>query len=248
MAGGWLGEPVELVPCETIDVAVPATSEIVLEGELIPGERRMEGPFGEVHGYYQGVAQQAIYHLKAVSFRRDAIYVTALSGPPTTDNHVLGQIAREALVYDRIRQICPTIRDVCATSGGANLHLAISIKPTFPTQARDVMLAALTTERIRPKLVTVVDEDIDVRDPEKVEWAIATRMQADRDVIIIPRQRGAFLDPSTPASGVSAIMAIDATRPYGQDFAEVADVPGADSFVIPGWTDGPGGRVLSSTR
>ncbi len=74
------------------------------------------------------------------------------------------------------------------------------------------MLAALTTERIRPKLVTVVDEDIDVRDPEK--------------------------------SGVSAIMAIDATRPYGQDFAEVADVPGADSFVIPGWTDGPGDRVL----
>lgn len=99
------------------------------------------------------------------------------------------------------------------------------------------MLAALTTERIRPKLVTVVDDDIDVRNPEQVEWAVATRVQPDRDVLIIPRQRGAFLDPSTPAAGMSAIMAIDATRPYGQDFAEVADVPRADTFVIPGWTN-----------
>lgn len=237
VAGGWLEAPIELVSCETIDVAVPATSELVLEGELIPGERRQEGPFGEVNGYYQAITQQPIFRLKAITSRRDPIYVTALTGPPATDNHFLGQIPREAIVYDRIRQICPTIRDVCATVGGTNLHLVISIKPTFATQARDVMLAALTTERIRPKLVTVVDDDIDVRNPEQVEWAVATRVQPDRDVLIIPRQRGAFLDPSTPAAGMSAIMAIDATRPYGQDFAEVADVPRADTFVIPGWTN-----------
>lgn len=238
VAGGWMGEPVELVPCETIDVAVPATSEIVLEGELIVGERRLEGPFGEVHGYYHAITQQPLFQLKAITHRRNPIYATALTGPPTTDNHVLGAFAREAIIYDRIRQICPTVQDVCATRGGSNLHVAISIRATFATQARDVMLAALTVERIRPKLVVVVDEDINVRNPEQVEWAIATRMQADRDVLIIPRQRGAFLDPSTPGVGVGAVMAIDATRPYGQDFPEVAQVPGADEFVIPGWTDG----------
>jgi UbiD family decarboxylase len=243
VAGGWMGEPIEVVRCETIDVAVPATSEIVLEGELVAGERRLEGPFGEVHGYYHAVTQQPVFRLKAITHRRDPLYLMGLTGPPTTDNHVLGAFAREAILYDRIRQICPTVRDVCATKGGANLHIAISLRPTFATQARDVMLAALTTERIRPKLVVVVDEDIDVRNPDQVEWAIATRAQADQDVLIIPRQRGAFLDPSTPGVGISAIMAIDATRPYGQDFADVAKVPGAAEFEIPGWTDSHGSSL-----
>ncbi len=147
------------------------------------------------------------------------------------------QVPREAMLYDRIRQICPTVRDVCLTKGGVGLHAVISIRPTFVAQARDVMLAAFTTEKIRLKLVVVVDDDIDVRNPEQVEWTMATRFQADRDLVVIPRQIGASLDPSTPAPRVGAIMGIDATRPYGENFAEVAQVPGADSFVIPGWTD-----------
>jgi UbiD family decarboxylase len=96
---------------------------------------------------------------------------------------------------------------------------------------------AFNTEGIRPKLVIVVDDDIDVRNPEEVEWAIATRFEADQDVVIMPRQFAMALDPSTPELRVGAIMGMDATRPYGKDFAEVADVPESDSFVIPGWTD-----------
>ena len=237
VAGGWMGEPVELVRCETIDVMVPATSEIVIEGELIPGERRLEGPFGEYPGYYHGTTHQPVFKLKAITHRRNPIYVTALTGPPTTDNHILTQVVKEAIVYDRIRQICPTVGDVCVTNGGVGMHVVISIRPTFATQARDVMMTALCSERIRPKLVVVVDDDIDVRNPEQVEWAIATRFQADRDVVVIPRMVGRPLDPSTPAPRVGTVMGLDATRPYGQDFAEVADVPGAESFEIPGWTD-----------
>ena len=120
------------------------------------------------------------------------------------------------------------------------MHVAISIRPTFVTQARDVMLAAFTTERIRPKLVVVVDDDIDVRNPEQVEWALATRFQADRDLVILPHQRGFFLDPSPPAVGESTIMGIDATRPFGKDFPDVAEVPGAEDFVIPGWNPAGG--------
>lgn len=237
VAGGWMGEPVEVVKCETIDVEVPATSEIVIEGELIPGERRTEGPFGEFPGYYQGITQQPIFKLKAITHRRSPIYVTALTGPPTTDNHVMKEVINEAILYDRIRQICPTVRDVCMTKGGINLHVVVSIRPTFISQARDVMLACFSTERIRPKLVVVVDDDIDPRDPVMVEWATATRFQADRDLIVLPRQVGAPLDPSTPAPRLGAIMGIDATRPFGQEFPDVADVPGAADFVIPGWSD-----------
>jgi 2,5-furandicarboxylate decarboxylase 1 len=238
VAGGWMGRPVDVVKCETVDVYVPATSEIVLEGELIPGERRTEGPFGEFPGYYQAVTQQAVFKLKAITHRRNPIYVTALTGPPTTDNHVMKEVILEAILYDRVRQICPTVRDVCVTKGGVNLHVVVSMKPTFVSQARDVMLASFSTERIRPKLVVVVDEDIDPRDPVMVEWAMATRFQADQDLVVLPRQVGAPLDPSTPGVRLGAIMGIDATRPYGREFPEVAVVPGADDFVIPGWTDG----------
>jgi 2,5-furandicarboxylate decarboxylase 1 len=236
LAGGWMGEPVDVVPCETINLHVPATSEIVFEGELRPGDRRLEGPFGEFPGYYQGVTQQAVFHLKAITHRKNPIYLAVLTGTPNTDNHVMVEVPREAVLYERIRQICPTIRDVCVTKGGIGLHIVISMRPTYVSHARDVMLAALTTERIRPKLVVVVDDDIDVRNPEKVEWAIATRFQADRDLIVLPRQVGAALDPSTRAPRVGAIMGIDAARPFGQEFAEVAEVPGADAFEIPGWT------------
>ena len=232
-----MGRPVDVVKCETIDVYVPATSEIVIEGVLLPGVRRTEGPFGEFPGYYQAVTQQPVFKLKAITHRRDPIYVTALTGPPTTDNHVMREIVLEAMLYDRLRQICPTIRDVCVTKGGVNLHVVVSIKPTFISQARDIMLACFSTERIRPKLVVVVDDDIDPRDPVMVEWAIATRFQADQDLVVIPRQVGAPLDPSTPDVRLGAIMGIDATRPFGKGFPEVATVPGAADFEIPGWTD-----------
>ena len=123
-----MGQPVDVVKCETIDVHVPATSEIVIEGELLPGVRRTEGPFGEFPGYYQAVTEQPVFKLKAITHRRDPIYVTALTGPPTTDNHVMREIVLEAMLYDRLRQICPTIRDVCVTKGGVNLHVVVSIK------------------------------------------------------------------------------------------------------------------------
>jgi 4-hydroxy-3-polyprenylbenzoate decarboxylase/2,5-furandicarboxylate decarboxylase 1 len=236
VAGGWMGEPVDVIRCETIGVEVPATSEIVLEGEMIPGERREEGPFGEVFGYYGSKGPRPVFRLKAITHRRDPIYLAGLTGRPNTDNHVLRQIPLEALLWERLREICPTLRDVTVTRAGAGLHVVVSIKPTYVSQARDVMLCAMTTERIRPKLVTMVDEDIDPRDPQQVEWASVFRVQADRDVVIIPRAVGHVLDPSTGGSRQGAVMGIDATVPFGEDYGEVTGVPGAETFEIPGWT------------
>jgi len=241
VAGGWLGEPVELGKCETSDVLVPATSEIVLEGELMADERRMEGPFGEYPGFYSPPKERPVFRLKAITHRRNPIYLAGLTGKPTTDNHVMKQIPHEALLFNRIRQICPTVRDVHVTDAGGGYHVVVSIKPMFATQARDVMLAAFTTERIRPKLVIVVDNDIDVRNPEDVEWAMAFRFQADRDTVILPRMVGQHLDPSTPAPATGAVMGIDATVPFGEDYGDITEVPGAEEFEIPGWTD----RALS---
>jgi UbiD family decarboxylase len=111
--------------------------------------------------------------------------------------------------------------------------MVVSIRPTFAAQSRDVMLAALTVERIRPKLVVVVDDDIDPRNPAEVEWALAYRVQADRDVVILDRVRGVPLDPSSPEPGMGAVMAIDATRPFGKPFWPTTSVPGVDSFPLP---------------
>ena len=108
VAGAWMGRPVDVVKCETSDVHVPATSEIVIEGVLLPGVRRTEGPFGEFPGYYQAVTQQPVFKLKAITHRRDPIYVTALTGPPTTDNHVM---ATKALLSSNPKPSEEEVRD-----------------------------------------------------------------------------------------------------------------------------------------
>jgi 4-hydroxy-3-polyprenylbenzoate decarboxylase/2,5-furandicarboxylate decarboxylase 1 len=235
IAGGWMGEPVRMVRCVTIDVEVPATSEIVLEGELLPGERRREGPFGEVTGFYSPPSEQPVFRLKAMTHRRDPIYLTGLTGEPSTDNHVMRQGIHEPLLFGRLRDICHTIHDVCLTRATGGAHVVISMTPQYKTQARDVMMAALLGGKYRPKVVIVVDEDVDPRDPAQVEWATAYRVQPDRDVVIVPRMRGVGLDPSVPEPGVGAVMGIDATK--GASNWERTAVPGAETFEIPGWTD-----------
>lgn len=237
IAGGWMGTPVEMVRCKTIDVAVPASSEIVLEGEMLAGERRLEGPFGEFPGYYQDAKPHPVFRLRAITHRRDPVYFAGLTGEPSTDNHALKQAIYEAVIHRRLRQICPTLRDVCLTTATGGAHLVVSLKPTFAAQSRDVLLAALVAERVRPKMVIVVDDDIDPRDPAQVEWAVAYRTQADRDFVILPRQRGFALDPSSPEPWLGAIVGIDATKPFGKPFPRTTRVPGAEHFVIPGWTD-----------
>ena len=240
LAGGLLGEPVELVKCVSIDAEVPATSEIVLEGELVPGERRDEGPFGEFTGFYSFGGQQPIWRLKAITHRRDPIYLAGLTGMPVTDNHVMRQVNWEPVVYEKLKTIYPTIRDVCMTDGGANtLHLVVSIKPLFKGQVRDLILTAMQVDKLRPKLVTVVDEDVDPRNPLQVEWAMAMFVQADRDLIVISDTMGNALDPSNPEYRVGARLGIDATRPFGQEFPDIVEIPGAEHFDIPGWTDRP---------
>ena len=236
LAGGLAGRPVVMIKCETIDVEVPANAEIVIEGLLSADEKRWEGPFGDMTGYYSPAGDRPLYQVTAITHRRDPIYLTGLAGKPMSDNHVLRAANYEAFMWEKLKRSHPTIKDICWTDGGAGtMHAAISMTPRSATEAREVMLAAFEFERVRPKLAIVCDEDVDVRDPRQVEWAMAFRMQGDRDIEIVPQGVGSILDPSAPEPRVSALVAIDATKSYGRDYPELVDVPGAEDFEIPGW-------------
>ncbi len=235
IAGALHGSPLELVRCETVDLEVPATSEIVLEGYFEPGEKRPEGPFGEFTGYVGPGGVEPVFHCTAITMRRDPIYQAGLTGIPITENHVMKLLPMEANLLATLRQAYPDVQAVhFAPEGGAEFLAVISLRQRYQNQAKNLLLSALGSPA-HPKMAIVVDDDIDVYDPVKVWWAVLTRAQPSDDVIIIPRAAGGQLDPSAPSHFASSLMGIDATRPFGQPFAEVVRVPGVED--VPDWTD-----------
>ena len=228
LAGGLRGKPVEVVRCRTVDLEVPATSEIVIEGRFLPHVREDEGPLGEFSGYYGPAGSRPVMEVTAVTHRRAPIFHAGLTGPPMTENHFLKQLPNEISLYRELKAKFPEVKAVSfPASGCCEYSCYVSMTPRYKGQPRNVILAALGSTK-RPKLVVVVDEDIDIHDDVKVLWAATTRVQADRDVIIVPGMGSGPLDPSTPEPNYSAVMGIDATRPFGQPFAEVPVVPGVD--------------------
>jgi UbiD family decarboxylase len=233
VAGGLRGEAVELTQCCTVDLQVPATSEIVLEGRVRPGVRHAEGPFGEFTGYVGPAGEQPVVELTAITMRRDAIFQAGLTGIPVTENHVLKGLPLEAELLVHLRATYPDVTAVaCPPEGGAEFLVVVALRQRYAYEARNVMLAAFASTA-HPKIVVVVDDDVDIYDMAKVWWAIATRCQPADDVTIIDRAAGGQLDPSAPEPFVSSLLGIDATRPFGQPFAEVVRVPGADQLPDP---------------
>jgi len=229
VAGGLRGAPVKLVPCETIDVEVPAAAEIVIEGVAIPGERVPDGPYGEYPGCYSEAKQSPVVKVTAITMRQNPIYQTALTGFPVTENHTLIEYANAAVIYREARKIVPEVKAVHVTPGGTfRHHVVVSVKKRHDEEARNVIVGLLALG-LGLKQVTVVDEDIDVRDPVDVEWALSTRMQPDQDIIIVPRLACSTLDPSVPKPRTTAGWGIDATMPVGdRERFEKVKVPGVE--------------------
>lgn len=235
IAGGLHGEPVQLVKCETVDLEVPATAEIVLEGSLSPGERREEGPFGEMTGYLGPGGSEPVFRCTAVTMRRDAIFQAGLTGIPVTENHVMKALPMEANLSMALQQIYPDITGAhYAPEGGAEFLVFIGLKQRYVNQAKNVILSALGSVA-HPKVVVVVDDDIDIYNPTQVWWAVLTRAQPADDVLIVPKAAGGQLDPSAPSKFGSSLMGIDATRPFGEPFPEVVRIPGVDQ--VPNWKE-----------
>jgi 2,5-furandicarboxylate decarboxylase 1 len=234
IAGGLLKEPLKTVHCKTIDVDVPASSEIVLEGQLLPNVRRMEGPFGEFCGYYTQAHEQPVFKVSAITHRRDPIYQTLLTGMPPNENTYLKGIPQECILWKLIKTTCSGVKDVYLTDmSGTSYHARVSIKQIRRDEAISAMMSVLGS-RVFVKQVTVVDDDVDVFDDDQMEWAVTSRVQAKDDVIIIPRIGAGALDPSRPdlAHMSGSVLLMDGTRPFGQGFSKIVRVPGVDQVNL----------------
>jgi 2,5-furandicarboxylate decarboxylase 1 len=203
--GGLLGEPLELVRCQTCDVLVPAHAEMVIEAEILPHQRTPEGPFGEFTGYSLGERQREVVKVNAITHRRDAIFQDI--SVAHLDHLLLSTIPIEANLYRAVRAMVPTVRAVRVP---APFTCYVSLEQRIPGQGKNAILAVLGAD-LYMKRVVVVDHDVDLFDDRQVNWAIATRCQPDRDITVVTHARGSDLDPSTSEDGYTAKWGVDAT-------------------------------------
>lgn len=223
--GSIAGNPLRLTPSETWgrDFLVPADADVVIEGEIPPGVREVEGPFGEFPGTYGPQRVRWVVDVKAITHRADAMYQDIFVGH--RDNWVLGSFPKEGSIFNRIKGVVPTVKAVhLPTSGVGRFHCYISIDKKVDGESKQAALIALGAVDF-VKHVFVVDSDVDVFREEEVLWAVATRVQADQDVDIIKNVKGATLDPSQTDDIMGAKMIIDATRPVRRPFEARIEVP-----------------------
>jgi UbiD family decarboxylase len=219
VVGGLLGEPLEVAPCTSIDLQVPAAAEIVIEGEILPGVREPEGPFGEFTGYFSRRSTEHVFVARAIAMRERPWFQSIGSGRAGDHITTLG-LVREAEIHNAVSRVIPNVTGVhVPLSGTSSFTAYVAIKQSRPGEAKHVIPIVLGVDHYL-KLVIVVDDDIDVFDESDVLWAVATRMQADRDLVTIAGSLGAMLDPSADDRGITAKLGIDATRPFGEPFAE----------------------------
>jgi len=247
IAGALHGAPLPVAKCVTNDVRVPANAEIVIEGRILPKEREPEGPFGEFPKYYSAQENREVIVVDAVTTRRDPIYHTIV--PAEMEHLLLGAIPREATMLAHLQRSFPGVLDVHLSVGGVGrYHLFVKFRKQREGEPKNVILGAFGAH-YDIKQVIVVDDDVDVHDPQQVEWAVATRFQADRDLVVIAGAQGSVLDPSTTVAGgwatseepapphlqgIGAKMGLDATRPVayrGHVFTRVR-IPGEDEIDI----------------
>jgi UbiD family decarboxylase len=221
VAGALLGEPVELIKCVSIEVEVPATSELVLEGEVLAGVREPEGPFGEYTGYSTDRSTRNVFVVSAITRRHQPIYLDVSPGF-SSEHLLLGRIPKEAMVLSRLREVYPSVQHVHYPRSGTHFHCYVSMSKTLEGQPRQVGLLLLGLDAY-VKLCILVDDDVDVGNETEVLWAVATRSQATRDVSIVADGLTNLLDPSS-RDGKSDKLIIDATRPLDWT-ANRAEVP-----------------------
>lgn len=225
VVGSIAGRPLRLTASETWgnDFLVPADADIVIEGEVPPGVREVEGPFGEFPGTYGPQRVRWVIDVKAVTHRNDPIYQDIFVGH--RDVWVLGSFPKEGSLFNRIKAVVPTVKAVhLPTSGVGRYHCYISIDKKVDGESKQAALIALGNVDF-VKHVFVVDADINVYREEEVLWAMATRVQADQDVDIIKNVKGSTLDPSQIDDIMATKMIIDATRPVRRPFEARIEVP-----------------------
>ncbi len=241
ITGGLQGRPVEVVQAETSDLLVPANAEIIIEGEMPVDEfYPEEGPFGEFTGYMGAKRCDSHYvSVKCVTHRENPYFQGTYEGRPPNESTVTRAAGRSAAVFEHLRRAgISGIVDVCVTPGGcAGFHAVIAIEKRYPGHVRDVLGHVWGHPTLYCKHVTVVDADVDPWNAMQVEWAVSTRVQADRDVEVVKNGKSIILDPSQVPSnrGWSALLGIDATRPLDEYERDKTDSFPATTDPLPEW-------------
>ena len=216
-AGFLRGAPVDLAPCATVDLEVPADSEIVLEGYVEQGELRREGPFGDHTGYYSLADDYPVFHLTAMSMRRGAIYPATIVGRPPMEDCYLGK-ATERLFLPLLRLTLPEIVDLELPIEGVFHNCAVvAIRKAYPGHARKIMNAVWGMGQMMfTKFVVVVDEEVDVHDPREVAWRVFNNVDPRRDCLVVDGPLD-VLDHASPLPRYGAKMGIDATKTWPEE-------------------------------
>lgn len=232
IAGGYLGQPVPLVKCETVDLEVPANAEIVLEGFIPPHIREDEGPFSEFQDYYAtGTGKNPIVEYQCMTRRHDAIFKNLQNGSEM-EGCVYHKLPMSATIFRRLKDVGggPILHNVMVLPG--IFGLVVQMTPRAYGEGKNLLLAALSSEYQHPKVAIAVDADVDIFNPNELLWALATRVDPDKDVVIIPGTHNHAMDAAltelgAPGTGLwqrfGSKMLIDATAPPPADVAARAN-------------------------
>ena len=229
LLGGVRGAPVPVVKCVTSDLMVPADAEMVLEGHLDPaGWSEPEGPYGEYVGYYGVLKSNPVFHLSAITRRRDALFQTVTIGGRYMDSTDTAQICALKTEVSMWKALETAVREpvgvyVTASCGGM-YNARVSLRQRVPGEVRNA-IAAVFGSNADVKHVFVTDADIDIFSDSELDWALATRFQADRDIVVASGFRAVPLDPSLQGERAGAKAGFDLTIPFGK--------LGAQEFTVP---------------
>lgn len=210
-----------LVKCETVNIEAPEC-EILLEGKILPNERKSEGPFVDLTDTYDKIREEPIIKLTKMHYKNDPYYHAIL--PAGNEHKLLQGLPQEPRIFNSVKNTLPTVQNVVLTEGGCCwLHAVVSIKKQTEGDAKNVLMAALSAHPSLKHCV-IVDEDINIFDPVDVEYAIATRVKGDDDIIIIPKARGSSLDPVAQIDGTTTKIGVDATKSFNNidDYTRVS--------------------------
>ncbi|MBI2960579.1 MAG: UbiD family decarboxylase [Betaproteobacteria bacterium] len=215
IAGGMLGEPLEMVKAKTVDLMVPARAEIIVEGEMVPGETDVEGPFGEAVGFMSPAGRRPVARITAITHRRNPIYYGYSSQMPPSESTQIQSLTNAGVLLKTLRYDLgeTAVTDVFIDlhySGGRG-HAIIAVRPGLPGQALRVgrLVAALRPYSF--KRLTLVDDDVDIRDSMHVDWAMNARFNPARDTVLIDEVVSG-LDPGTLAASKTSKIVCDATQ------------------------------------
>ncbi len=226
-AGLLRGAKTEVVKCLGSDLQVPASSEIVLEGVIHPGETALEGPYGDHTGYYNEQETFPVFTIERMTMRRDPIYHSTYTGKPPDEPAILGMALNEVFVPLLQKQF-PEITDFYLPPEGCSYRMAVvSMKKSYPGHAKRVMFGVWSYLRqfMYTKFIIVTDDDVNVRDWKEVIWALTTRVDPARDTLLVENTPIDYLDFASPVSGLGSKMGIDATNKWPGETAREWGTP-----------------------